>query len=161
MLFEVAHPMTRTFVVLFSLALAASQAFSQAPVAQSEVMVPIHSFFDAIAHRDKAAMIAQSVPKMEVMINSEGQLRHQTIDDLADRVVNLKGGSLAEPIHDPIIQIGNDIASVWAPFAFTIDGKPINCGTDVFTLLKLNGKWVIVSLSYNSQKTCELTPKAQ
>jgi hypothetical protein len=147
---------TRIFVVLFSFALAASQALSQAPAAQSEVMAPIHSFFDAIAHRDKSAMIAQTVPNMEVMINSEGQLRRRTIDDLADRVINLKGGSLAEPIHDPVVHIDNDIASVWAPFLFTIDGKPSNCGTDVFTLLKLNGKWVIVSLSYNSQKNCEL-----
>jgi len=147
--------MTRAVLFPISLALAASPALSQAAVPQSEVMAPVYSFFDAIAHRDKAAMLAQTVPDTGVTINREGGLRHLTIDNLADLVVNLKGGSLAEPIHDPIVQIDNNVASVWAPFVFTIDGKPTNCGTDIFTLAKLNGKWLIVNLTYNSQKNCE------
>ncbi|AXC15588.1 hypothetical protein ACPOL_6354 [Acidisarcina polymorpha] len=118
-------------------------------------MAPVYSFFDAIAHRDKAAMLAQTVPDTAVTISREGGLRHLTIDNLADLVVNIKSGSLAEPIHDPIVQVDNNIASVWAPFVFTIDGTPTNCGTDIFTLAKLNGKWLIVNLTYNSQKNCE------
>jgi hypothetical protein len=146
-----------TCAVVFSIgvALAAFQAPSQPAVTQSEIMVPVYSFFDAIAHRDKAAMLAQTVPDTEVTINREGGLRHLTIDNLADLVVNLKGGTLAEPIHDPIMLVDNNVASVWAPFVFTIDGKPTNCGTDIFTLAKLNGKWLIVNLTYNSKKNCE------
>jgi hypothetical protein len=137
------------------LVLAASQAPAQALAAPSEILAPVYSFFDAIAHRDKSAMVAQTSPGTEVMINRDGELRRMTVDSLADRVVNLKGGSLAEPIHDPIVRVDNDVASVWAPFVFTIDGKPTNCGTDIFTLAKLDGKWLIVSFAYNSQKNCE------
>jgi hypothetical protein len=147
--------MMHAVVFLIGLALAPFQAPSQPAVTQSEIMVPVYNFFDAIAHRDKAVMLAQAVPDTEVTINREGGLRHLTIDNLADLVVNLKAGSLAEPIHNPILQVDNNIASVWAPFVFTIDGKQTNCGTNIFTLAKLNGKWLIVNLTYNSQKNCE------
>lgn len=117
-------------------------------------MAPVNSFLDAIAHKDKAGMLAQTTPHMEVMIDRGGELRSLTIDALADKVASLKGKA-AEPIHNPILHIDNDVAVAWTPYQFTLDGEVSNCGTDVFTLEKINGKWLIVGLAYNSNQVCK------
>ena len=55
---------------------------------------------------------------------------------------------------DPLVRIDNDLAVVWAPFEFRIDGKLDHCGTDLFSLVHNNGKWLIGSLAATLRKDC-------
>lgn len=62
---------------------------------------------------------------------------------------------IEERIHDPLIRIDNDLAMVWAPFVFLIDGKVDHCGTDLFNIVRKDGKWLIASLTADvGRKDC-------
>jgi Putative lumazine-binding len=121
---------------------------------KAEVMKPVQNFFSAFARRDKAAMLAELAPNVEVMSARKGELRRLNIDALADLVVAYKGGAIAEPIHDPIIHIDDNLAVIWTRYEFTVEGRVNHCGTDVITLMKLNGRWVIVGLADNGRDEC-------
>ncbi len=59
-----------------------------------------------------------------------------------------------ESIHDPVVRIDNDLAVVWAPFELRVDGKLASCGTDLFNMVKVDGKWVIASVADTGRKDC-------
>ena len=45
------------------------------------------------------------------------------------------------------MRIDNDLAVVWAPFEFLVDGKVDHCGTDLFYLARVDGKWLIAAVA--------------
>jgi hypothetical protein len=77
-----------------------------------------------------------------------------TFEAFADRVGRPGSTRIEERIHDPLVRIDNDLAMVWAPFEFLIDGKVDHCGTDLFDLVRKDGKWLIVSVADTSRKDC-------
>lgn len=58
------------------------------------------------------------------------------------------GKRYAEKIGVPTVLQRGDLAQVWAPYLFTIDGKKSHCGIDNFTVIKRDGKWIVANLSY-------------
>ena len=48
----------------------------------------------------------------------------------------------------------HDLAVVWAPFEFLVDGKPDHCGTDLFNLVQTGGKWLIAGIADTGTKAC-------
>ena len=128
----------------------------QAAPAETEVLQPVQRFFDAFARRDKAGMMAETVPEAQLLSERDGALRQLSIEALADRIVAYKpGAAIAETIQNPVISVDKTLASVWAPYRFTIDGKPDHCGVDSITLLKLDGRWRIVGISDDSRDKCD------
>lgn len=124
--------------------------------ADADIIQPIQRFFDAFAKRDKAGMMAEVVPEADLMSEREGALRHLGIEALADRIVTVQpGAAIAETIHDPVVHVDKTLAAVWAPYRFTINGKPDHCGVDAITLLKLDGRWRIVGIADDSQSKCD------
>ena len=115
-------------------------------------MEPIHHFFDAFGRQDKAGMFAVVAPNIEITSVQQGALHRLSIDSLADAIAAHRGSSLTERIHDPQVHIDNDLAVVWAPYRFSVDGRVGHCGTDVFTLGRIDGRWLIIGLSDNERK---------
>ena len=56
-----------------------------------------------------------------------------------------------ETISDPAIEIDGDAAMIWAPFVVRIGGKVYNCGIDHFDLVRENGTWKIMNLTFSSR----------
>jgi len=118
----------------------------------SQVMEPVHRFFDAFGRQDKAGMLAVVAPNIEITSVQHGALHRESIDRLAEVIAAHRGGSLAESIRDPQVHIDHDLAVVWAPYTFSVDGHAAHCGTDVFTLGKIDGRWLIIGVSDNERK---------
>ncbi len=57
-------------------------------------------------------------------------------------------------IHNPLVRIDNDLAVVWATFDFLVDGKVDHCGTDLFNLVRIDGRWMIASVADTGTKAC-------
>ena len=121
---------------------------------ETEVMQPIHRFFEAFARRDKAGMLAEAAPGLDVISERDGEVHHLSIEALADRIVAFQGGAIAETTRDPVIHVDGALAVVWTPFTFAIDGKPDHCGIDLITLYKLKGRWQIAGLADNRHASC-------
>jgi hypothetical protein len=58
-----------------------------------------------------------------------------------------------ETITDPAIEIDGDAAMIWAPFVVRVGGKVYNCGIDHFDLVRENGSWKVMNLTFSSRIT--------
>jgi hypothetical protein len=68
---------------------------------------------------------------------------------------------MRERYWDPTVLIRQNIAIVWTPYEFWVDGKTTHCGVDVFDLAKQDGVWRIAHVMYTVEPDAcpELRPK--
>jgi hypothetical protein len=117
------------------------------------VLAPITSLFAAFDAGDPAAMLRQVYPEGRVTATgtraSGSGLRQQTWTQFAGRLK--LGEGFQERISDPAVEIDGDVAMVWAPFIVRVGGTVSNCGYDQFDLVRDNGPWKIMNLTFSSR----------
>jgi hypothetical protein len=147
------------------LALAAAQSVpDKLPPAQilpyedpnaAAVMAPIQALFAAMSAGDSAAALRLVYPDGRVTANgvlpSGSGLRQESFAQFAARMK--PGEGFQESITDPAIEVDGDIAMVWAPFVVRVGGKVINCGYDHFDLVRENGAWKVMNITFSSRLT--------
>jgi len=146
----------KQFVFLLSTILATSLttcAFAQSADEQA-VLAPIHAMFDGMSKRDAAAIKAPTLPGGTMVLMRDGKPTQMTFETFAERVGKPGTTQIEERIHNPMVRIDNDLAVVWAPFDFLVDGKVDHCGTDLFNLVRVDGRWMIASVADTVTKTC-------
>ena len=121
---------------------------------QEAVLEPITQLFDGMAKRDAAAIKKALLGGGTMVLMRVGKPTQMTFEDFADRVGKPGTSQIQERIHDPLVRIDHDLAVVWAPFEFLVDGKVDHCGTDLFNLVHTDGKWVIASIADTGRKDC-------
>src|ERR1700744_4662880 len=117
-------------------------------------LAPTRALFDGMAKRDAAAIKASAMSGATMVLMRNGKPTQMTIETFADRVGKPGKTQIEERIHNPLVRIDNDLAVVWAPFDFLADGKVDHCGTDLFNLVRVDGKWLIASVADTGTKTC-------
>jgi ketosteroid isomerase-like protein len=137
---------------VFALAMLCAWSACHAAGQDAAVLAPIHHFFDAFGKQDKSGMLAVAAPDVVITSVQQGGVRRISMDQLADAIVAHRGGPIAEHIHDPLVHVDHDLAVVWAPYTFASNGRMAHCGTDVFTLARLDGRWTIVGIADNERK---------
>ena len=128
-------------------------AFTQSAEEQA-VLAPIHAMFDGMSKRDAAAIKAPTLPGGTMVLMRDGKPSQMTFEAFAERVGKPGTTQIEERIHNPMVRIDNDLAVVWAPFDFLVDGKVDHCGTDLFNLVRIDGRWVIASVADTGTKSC-------
>ena len=118
------------------------------------MLAPIHAMFDGMSKRDAAAIKSATVPGGLMVLMRDGKPMQMTFEAFAERVARPAKTHIEERIHDPLIRIDNDLAVVWAPFDFLVDGKVDHCGTDLFNLVRVDGKWTIAAVADTGRNTC-------
>lgn len=147
---------TRQFALFFGMILAmtiAIHAFAQSAEEQA-VLTPIRAMFEGMSKRDAAAIKAPTLPGGTMVLMRDGKPSQMTFEAFAERVGKPGTTQIEERIHDPLIRIDNDLAVVWAPFDFLVDGKIDHCGIDLFTLVRIDGRWMIASVADTGTKNC-------
>jgi len=132
---------------------ASLSGFAQASDEQA-VLAPIRAMFDGMSQRDAAAMKAPTLPGGTMVLMRDGKPAQMTFEAFAERVGKPGTTKIEERIHDPLIRIDRDLAVVWARFDFLVDGKVDHCGTDLFNMVRVDGKWLIASVADTGTKTC-------
>jgi hypothetical protein len=125
--------------------------------AEQAVLAPVNAMFDGMTKRDSAIIKDAFIPGATMVLMRDGTPAQMTADAFADRIghpAHPSNAKIEERIHSPLIRIDNDLAVVWAPFDFLIDGKVDHCGTDLFNLVRANGKWLIASVADTGRKDC-------
>jgi Putative lumazine-binding len=144
-------------VLSISVAIAAASVPASSHAATPEeqaVLAPVTAMFDGMAKRDAAAIKEPTLPGGTMVLMRDGKPTQMTFEDFATRVGKPGTTKIEERIHDPLIRIDNDLAVVWAPFEFLVDGKVDHCGTDLFNLVRKDGKWLIASVADTGRKDC-------
>ena len=121
---------------------------------QQAVLAPIMQMFDGMAKRDAAAIKKPLLTGGTMVLMRDGKPTQMTFEDFANRVGKPGTTQIQERIHDPLVRIDHDLAVVWAPFEFLVDGKVDHCGTDLFNLVHTDGQWVIASVADTGRKDC-------
>jgi hypothetical protein len=121
----------------------------------ANVLAPIQGLFAAFEAGNSAGMLRLVHP--EGRVTATGQratgsgFRSQSWTEFAQRVT--PASRFQESISDPAVELDGDVAMVWAPFVVRIDGKVANCGFDHFDLVRENGTWKIMNLTFSSRTT--------
>jgi hypothetical protein len=121
---------------------------------QQAVLSPIRQLFDGMEKRDAATIKKPLLSGGTMVLMRDGKPSQMTFEDFADRVGKPGTTHIQERIHDPLVRIDHDLAMVWAPFEFLVDGKVDHCGTDLFNLVRADGTWVIASVADTGRKDC-------
>jgi Putative lumazine-binding len=121
---------------------------------EDAVLAAVQKMFDGMAARDSAAIKTVLLPGGTMVLMRDGKPAQMTAEAFADRVGRPGTTHNVERIHDPLVRVDNDLAVVWAPFEYLIDGKVDHCGTDLFNLVKKDGVWLIASVADTGKKDC-------
>lgn len=149
----------RPSLVALFLAVATVSAFlisslQAGTIEQHAVLAPVMALFDGMAKRNPAAMKANLLPGGTMVLMRDGKPAQMTFDAFVDRVARPGTTRIEERIHNPLVRIDHDLAVVWAPFEFLTNGKVDHCGTDLFNLVRVEGKWLIASVADTGRSNC-------
>jgi hypothetical protein len=151
-------PSLRTHLLTFAAAAIATillaPALNAATPEEQAVLAPIQALFDGMAKRDVAAIKEPTLPGGTMVLMRDGKPTQMTLEAFAERVGKPGTTHIEERIHDPLVRIDNDLAVVWAPFDFLVDGKVDHCGTDLFNLVRKDGRWLIAAVADTGRKDC-------
>lgn len=111
-----------------------------------------------MAKRDVEAIKKPLLIGGALVLMRDGKPVQMTFEDFAKRVATPDADRIEERIHDPLVRVDHDLAVVWAPFEFLVNGKVDHCGTDLFNLVRKDGKWLIASVADTGRKDCPATP---
>ncbi|URW76709.1 nuclear transport factor 2 family protein [Sphingomonas donggukensis] len=121
------------------------------------VLAPINRMFAALTARDAAQIAAQTRADgraTAVVTRADGTKVVRTLS-WAEFAAGVPKGTerLEERLINPSVDIDGDIAVVWSPYVFTIDGKSSHCGTDHFDMVRDAGGWRVLNITWTQRTT--------
>lgn len=131
-------------LILFSSVAATSMAQST----EEDVKRTINRLFDAMRNSDSTEILSifTSDAMMQSVLNDkEGKtsLRKNQVQQFASAIGKMVKGSADEQVEFETIKLDGDLAFVWTPYRFILNGKYSHGGVDAFCLVKLKGEWKI------------------
>lgn len=121
---------------------------------EQAILMPIHTIMDGVAQRNHAMVKEQLLPGGMATLIREGKPLQLHFDAFVERLPTTGATKLEERLYDPLVRIDDDIAVVWVPYKFFIDDKVDHCGTDLFSLIHQDGRWLVSGIADNSRKDC-------
>jgi hypothetical protein len=125
-----------------------------ASIEEKAVLASFQAMLDGLGKRDKAAMMAQMLPGGSAVLMRKGKAAQMSFEMLTDRLSQPGPASHEERIHDAVVHVDGDVATLWAPFEFLVDGKIDHCGRDIANLVRIDGNWIIASIEDNGRSDC-------
>ncbi|KAM0563164.1 hypothetical protein ACHAPJ_000880 [Fusarium lateritium] len=131
--------------------LASTEEISEDPSSEheskvnSDIMEPINALLDDFSQPDWDKLKQWFLPGAGVTLyrppaEPASMTMEQSIVRLQDMIKS--GITIQEKLHDIQVRKQGDLALVWAPFVVEINGELRHEGTNLFTLLKKDGKWL-------------------
>ncbi|HZY33011.1 MAG TPA: nuclear transport factor 2 family protein [Rhodanobacter sp.] len=144
------------FSVLASISVQAKDTYS-AP--QREALGAVDALFAAMAKQDVDASRRLILPGASfVVVLPDGTVKIESDTGYLDKLGKHKE-AFRERIWDARVTVQGNLAQVWAPYDFHLDGKLSHCGIDSFSLARNADGWRVVGVSYTVQKVgCAPSP---
>lgn len=134
----------------------------QAPPDEDAVLATVQRFFDTMAAKDVAGAREVLVPEGRLfsvrVVDGKKVVRSSTNQEYLDGLAKAEDDWL-ERMWDAEVRIRGDIAVVWTPYDFHVNGEFSHCGVDAFDLVKIDGVWKIAGGTYTVEREgCEPSP---
>jgi hypothetical protein len=116
---------------------------------EKAVLATVQRVFDSLPNKDIATLRAQMLPNGAATLYRDGRFITMTLSGVGDREEKLMSGPdrLEEHMVHPLVRIDNNIAMVWGAYEALRNGKPDHCGTNIFSLINRDGRWLIASIT--------------
>ncbi len=118
-------------------------------------MAAANAVMAAIGTKDEATLKALILPQALLLSQryaADGTVNTavRTRDEWLAGLLGAKG-MLAEKMTNARLLIRYDLAHVWAPYTFDVDGKRSHCGIDSLGLARIDGAWRITSMTWTAE----------
>lgn len=129
-----------------------SSCFAQNDFTETDAKQVIDTFFEGFHQGDTlkmASVMIKDLPTQTVFANPQGENKISNSDGnnlltaIANRPPEQKWD---ERLLDYRVQIDGNLAHVWTPYEFWLNGNFSHCGANAFTLAKTDDGWKIVHL---------------
>ena len=144
------HPL----LFLFSLSV-----FSQT-AEEYKIKYTINTFFNGLEDSDSLKMKSVMHSKLiikSIQVNKDGKnvLVNQNVNRFLKLVTqNAKARNWEEELLSYKINIDGDLAQVWCPYEFYLNGMLSHCGANSVQLFKEDEQWKIISIVDTRRKNC-------
>lgn len=130
---------------LLTLTLLLGSMLSFAQTSETEkVKETINNFFDGMRNSDSTTLRNNlTVNAVFQTISANNEVKSQNPSGFVTSVGKAAKGSLDERITFGSINIDGNLAAVWTPYEFYLNGKFSHCGVNSFQLHRENGQWKI------------------
>ncbi len=124
------------------------------------VLAVVDALFAAMLARDGAAVTPLVEPQgivTSVSTAPDGS-RRVTVAPWADFAAGLARAPapIRERLFSPEVRVHGDIAMVWSRYDLWIGDTFSHCGTDLFDLVRRDGQWRMLNVTYTRERTgCE------
>ena len=149
------------------LILAVALSYSIISFSQSDdraaILETVQKFFDSIEFRDRQLLESILVPNSlnisaRELDGGEAQFNVMSYDEVVSALTR-PGRNAKERSWDETVLIQGNIAVVWTPYDFHVDGVFSHCGIDSFQLIKQDGQWLISNSSWTLEtENCPASP---
>lgn len=122
--------------------------------ADKEVLAAVEALLATLETGDAPALLKLVYPEGRVtgrgtFAGGASGLRSRSFTEYAARMT--PGSGFIERITNPVVEQDGDVALVWAPFTILMGGKLVSCGYDHFDLVRENGAWKVMNLTFSSR----------
>jgi len=149
-------PLFVLFLAFATVSVFLISSLQAATTEQQAVLAPVMALFTGMTKRDPELMKKVLLTGGTMVLMRDGKPTQMTFEAFVDRVGRPGTTHIEERIHNPLVRIDRDLAVVWAPFEFLADGKVDHCGTDLFNLVRVDGRWLIASVADTGRKNCSV-----
>ena len=123
------------------------------------ILKVVKNVFDGMRARDTALMRAQFSPNGRLAgVDARGGEAKHTLDEPSAWIGAVGKGSgpaWDERIFDPVVQVDENIAHVWAYYEFWRGPTLSHCGYDSFFLVRLKDGWKIGQVADSRRTDCK------
>lgn len=141
----------KTFILAFSLFITGT-LLAQDNFTSADAKGIVNTFFEGFHKGDTTMMrsvLIKEVPLQTVATNQEGKhvMSNGSLDNLLNAIANRPAEQKwEEKLLDYTVQIDGNLAHVWTPYEFWLNGNFSHCGANAFTLAKTDSGWKIIHL---------------
>ncbi|KAK7050612.1 putative lumazine-binding protein [Favolaschia claudopus] len=120
---------------------------------QLAVLAVAETFLECIEKRDKATMLSTVLPSGGATLLRNGEPLFINLVGVVERIPFDHPQKLSEVISaKPTVMVdpAGEIAMAWTPYEFYFDDVLHHVGTNIWSFLKREGKWMISGVADNS-----------
>ena len=126
---------------------------------EEKVKRVVESFFEAFHSKDSTTLYKLSFTDFELksssLLNESQKLSSVSYYDFVKIVSNRDNSSKwEEEILSYEINVDGTLAVAWTPYIFRINDKISHCGSNSFTLHKVEGEWKIIQIIDSRRRDC-------
>lgn len=116
------------------------------------MLAVVDRLFAGLAAKNPQALMAEVVPEGRATANDVNSHRVNSIawPAFVEHIARIPGRPV-ERLIDPHVHVEGDIAMIWSRYEIELDGRFLHCGIDHFDLVRQDGRWKVLNLTWTQQ----------